>query len=61
MNRMATEPMTGEATADAPKIKRKRRLPKGIGSTRAILMLIVPAILLILGPAAAASRPTTRR
>jgi membrane fusion protein, multidrug efflux system len=49
MNKMATEPMTGEATADAPVVKRKRRLPKGMGSTRAILMLVVPAILLLLG------------
>jgi len=49
MNKMATEPMTGEATVDAPKIKRKRRLPKGMGSARAVLMLIVPALLLILG------------
>ena len=49
MNKMATEPMTGEATAEAPQVKRRRRLPKGMGSTRAILMLIVPAILLVLG------------
>lgn len=49
MNRMATEPMTGEATAEAPRVKRKRGLPEGKGSTRAVLMLIVPAILLILG------------
>ena len=50
MNKMATELMTGEATAaEAPKVKRKRRLPKGMGSTRAVLMLIVPAILLVLG------------
>jgi membrane fusion protein (multidrug efflux system) len=49
MNKMATEPMTGEATADAPTVKRKRRLPKGMGSTRAIVMMIVPAILLVLG------------
>src|SRR5436190_621018 len=49
MNRMATEPLTGTATADAPKVKRRRRLPKGMGSTRAILMLIVPALLIIGG------------
>jgi membrane fusion protein, multidrug efflux system len=48
MNKMATEPMTGTETAEAPKVKR-RRLPKGLGSTRAILMLVVPALLLILG------------
>jgi membrane fusion protein (multidrug efflux system) len=46
---MATEPMTGAETAEAPKLKRKRRLPKGMGSARAVLMLIVPAILLVLG------------
>jgi membrane fusion protein (multidrug efflux system) len=49
MNKMATEPMTGAETAEAPKVKRKRRLPKGMGSARAVLMLIVPAILLVLG------------
>ena len=49
MNKMATEPMTGAETAEAPKVKRKRTLPKGLGSTRTVLMLIVPAILLILG------------
>jgi membrane fusion protein (multidrug efflux system) len=46
---MATEPLTGTATADAPKVKRRRRLPKGMGSARAILMLIVPALLIIGG------------
>jgi len=45
MNRMATEPMT--ATAAAKKVRKKVRLPKGMGSTRAILMLIVPALLLL--------------
>jgi len=49
MNRMATEPLTGTATADLPKVKRRRRLPKGMGSIRAILMLIVPALLIIGG------------
>jgi len=49
MNRMATEPMTGTATADAPKVKRRRRLPKGMGATRAILLLVVPALLIIGG------------
>ena len=49
MNKMATEPMTGEAAAEAPAVKRKRRLPKGMGSARAILMLVVPAFLLLLG------------
>src|SRR5436305_7867504 len=48
MNKMATEPMTGAETADAPKVKRGR-LAKGMGSTRAVLMMVVPALLLILG------------
>ena len=43
MNKMATEPMTGAEAAEAPKVKRRRRLPKGMGSPRTILMLIVPA------------------
>jgi membrane fusion protein (multidrug efflux system) len=42
--------MTGAETAEAPKVKRRRRgLPKGMGATRAILMLIVPALLIIGG------------
>ena len=49
MNKMATEPMTGEIAADSPKVRRKRRLPAGKGATRAILMLIVPALLIIGG------------
>jgi membrane fusion protein (multidrug efflux system) len=47
MNKMATEPMT--ATAAAPKARRKVRLPKGMSATRAIIMFIVPALLLIGG------------
>jgi membrane fusion protein (multidrug efflux system) len=47
---MATEPMTGTAAAeDAPKVKRRRKLPAGMGATRAIMMLIVPALLIIGG------------
>jgi membrane fusion protein (multidrug efflux system) len=52
MNKLATEPMSGAAAgeADAPKVKRnRRRLPKGMGTTRAILMLIVPVLLLLGG------------
>src|SRR6476620_4053711 len=48
MNKMATEPMTGEA-AEAPKVKRKVKVNKGNGSLRMILMLIVPAVLIVLG------------
>ncbi len=48
MNKMATEPMT--ATAAPAKVKkRKVSLPKGKGSARTILMLIVPLLLLIVG------------
>ncbi|HUP66818.1 MAG TPA: biotin/lipoyl-binding protein, partial [Sphingomicrobium sp.] len=44
MNRMATEPMTGEATtAEAVNVKRR-----GV-SMRTVVMLIVPAILLVIG------------
>jgi len=46
---MATEPMTGTATADAPKVKRGRKLPAGKGALKTVLMLIVPALLLIGG------------
>ena len=49
MNKMATEPMTGEVATDAPKVKRSRRIPKGKGATRAILLLIVPALLILGG------------
>ena len=49
MNKMATEPMTGEAAAKAPKARRTIKLPKGMGTTRTILMLIVPALLLVGG------------
>jgi len=48
MNKMATEPLTGEA-AEAPKVKRKVKVKSGKGSLRTILMLIVPAILIVLG------------
>jgi membrane fusion protein (multidrug efflux system) len=48
MNKMATEPMTGEA-AEAPRVKRKVKVKSGKGSLRTILMLIVPAILIVLG------------
>lgn len=49
MNRMATQPMTGTETADAPKVKRARKLPAGKGALKTILMLIVPALLLVGG------------
>ena len=49
MNRMATEPLTGTATEDAPKVKRARKLPAGKGALRTILMLIVPALLILGG------------
>jgi membrane fusion protein (multidrug efflux system) len=50
MNKMATEPMTASvAETDAPKVKRKRKLPQGKGAIRTFLLLIVPALLLIGG------------
>jgi len=45
MNKMATEPMTGTAAAEAPKAKRKISAP----SLRTIVMLIVPALLILGG------------
>ena len=48
MNKMATEPMTATA-AEAPKVRRKVKLPAAKGSLRTILMLIVPALLIIGG------------
>jgi membrane fusion protein, multidrug efflux system len=49
MNRMATEPMTGAETAEAPEVKRKRKLPANKATLRTMVMLVVPAILLLLG------------
>ena len=49
MNKMATEPMTGAETADAPKVRRTLKLPKSFASARTILMLIVPALLILGG------------
>ena len=48
MNKMATEPMTGTATADAPKVSRVK-LPTGKLPLRTVLMLIVPALLILGG------------
>src|SRR3954451_18507934 len=44
MNKMATEPMTGTATAETVEVKRDRK-----GLIRTILLLIVPALLIIGG------------
>ena len=49
MNKMATEPMTGAATEDAPKVRRTLRVPKNFASARTILLLIVPALLILGG------------
>jgi membrane fusion protein (multidrug efflux system) len=49
MNKMATEPMAGTAAAEAPTIRRALKLPAGKGLARAILLLIVPALLLLGG------------
>jgi membrane fusion protein (multidrug efflux system) len=50
MNKMATEPMTGaEAADEAPRVRKRLKLPAGKGLLRTVLMLIVPALLLIGG------------
>ncbi|HSR00701.1 MAG TPA: HlyD family secretion protein [Sphingomicrobium sp.] len=41
--------MTGSQAAEAPKVRRKVRIPGGKGVLRTVLMLIVPALLLIGG------------
>ncbi|MEO6224646.1 MAG: HlyD family secretion protein [Sphingomicrobium sp.] len=50
MNKMASQPMAGtEASeSEAPKVKRKRKLPTRKSAIRSIVMLVVP-ILLVLG------------
>ncbi len=47
MNKMATEPMTATAAADAPKVRKRVRLPAGKGALRTFLLLIVPALLIV--------------
>ena len=49
MNKMATEPMAGTETLEAPTTGRRIRLPAGKGVLRTILMLIVPALLIVAG------------
>jgi membrane fusion protein (multidrug efflux system) len=49
MNKMATEPMTATAAAEAPKVRRKIKLPTGKGALRTILLLVVPALLIVGG------------
>ena len=49
MNKMATEPMTGTAAEEAPKVKRTRKLPQGKGAVKTVLMWIVPALLIVGG------------
>jgi membrane fusion protein (multidrug efflux system) len=49
MNKMATEPMTATAAAEARKVRRKIKLPAGKGALRTILLLIVPALLIVGG------------
>jgi len=49
MNRMATEPMTGAHAEEAPKVRRKLKLPAKKGALRNLVMLVVPALLLVLG------------
>src|SRR6476659_4167849 len=49
MNKMATQPLTGTAAAEAEAPKAKRKLPAGKNTTRNFLMLIVPALLILGG------------
>ena len=50
MNKMATEPMTGaEAADEAPRVRKRLKLPANKGLLRTVLMLIVPAVLLLGG------------
>jgi membrane fusion protein (multidrug efflux system) len=49
MNKMATEPMTGTAATEKPKVRRKVKLAEKKGAMRTFLMLIVPALLIVAG------------
>jgi membrane fusion protein (multidrug efflux system) len=49
MNKMATEPMAGTATAEGPRVGRIPRISINKTLLRPVLMLIVPALLLIGG------------
>lgn len=49
MNKMATQPMTGSETLEAPKTGRRIRLPAGKDALRTFLMAIVPALLILAG------------
>jgi membrane fusion protein, multidrug efflux system len=49
MNKMATEPMAGAETVEAPRLGQRLRLPEGKGLLRTILMLVVPALLILAG------------
>jgi hypothetical protein len=49
MNKMATQPMAGAETAEAPKRKRRIKLDGERNWTRTIVMLIVPALLILGG------------
>ena len=50
MNKMATEPMApAEVVDEAPKKRRRVKMPAGKSSAKTIIMLIVPAILLAIG------------
>jgi membrane fusion protein (multidrug efflux system) len=49
MNKMATEPMSATASAEAPARKKRVKLPAKKGMLRTFLMLVVPAILIIGG------------
>jgi membrane fusion protein (multidrug efflux system) len=49
MNKMATAPMAGAETVEAPKLGQRLKLPAGKGLLKTILMWIVPALLIVAG------------
>ena len=49
MNKMQTEPMAPAETAEAPKKRKRIKVPEGKRPLRTIIMLVVPALLIIGG------------
>ena len=49
MNKMATQPMTRAEAAEAPAVERTRKKLPAKVSLKAILMLVVPALLILIG------------
>ena len=49
MNKMQTEPMAPGETAEAPRKRRRIKVPERKDAMRTFLMLIVPALLILGG------------